>query len=312
MSGVFVVAVNAWMNTPRGFRIDSAGEWVDLDLSAAFLTPAFPTQALHMATAAYASVAFAVLGIHAACLRRDPRNAFHRAALTVVLPLAILSAPIQIVTGDLSGKQVAREQPLKLAAMEALFETERGAPLLIGGIPDMEEQRVAYALRIPKLLSYSATGDPDGVVLGLREFPRENWPPVPVVHYAFQLMVACGLAMSFVAAWATWLLVRRRSPADSPRFLLAATLAGPLGLIALEAGWTVTEVGRQPFIIQGVMRVRDALTPMPGLWVPFVLSVLLYLLLGAVVVVLLYRHVLSAPRTAPDDGNAAPSAEARG
>jgi cytochrome bd ubiquinol oxidase subunit I len=296
MSGVFVVAVNAWMNTPRGFRVDGAGQWVDLDLSEAFFTPAFPTQALHMAAAAYSSVAFAVLGIHAARLRRDPNNAFHRAALKIVIPIVIASMPIQLISGDLAGKQLAREQPLKLAAIEALFETQRGAPLLLGGVPNMKEERVEYGIELPKLLSFAATGDADGVVRGLRDFPRENWPPVPVVHYAFQIMVGAGSAMTLVAAWAAWLLVRRRSPADSPWFLRVAVCCAPLGLIALEAGWTVTEVGRQPFIVQGVMRVRDALTPMPGLWVPFTLSVLLYLVLGAVVTLLLFRHVLSAPR----------------
>lgn len=296
-SGVFVVAVNAWMNTPRGFRVDEvSGEWLDLDLAAAFFTPAFPTQALHMAAAAYSSVAFAVMGIHALRLLAEPNNAFHRAALRVVLPVAIVSMPIQLLSGDLAGKQLAREQPLKLAAAEALFETQRGAPLLIGGVPDMDAETVNYGVHLPKLLSFAATSDLDGEVKGLREFPRENWPPVPVVHYAFQTMVAAGTAMTLVAAWAAWLLVRRRAPADSRWFLRAATLAAPLGLVAVEAGWTVTEVGRQPFIIQGVMRVREALTPMPGLWVSFTLTVLLYLLLGLVVVVLLRRHVLSAPR----------------
>jgi cytochrome d ubiquinol oxidase subunit I len=251
-----------------------------------------------MAAAAYSSVAFAVLGIHAARLRKDPNNAFHRAALKVVLPVLIASMPVQLLSGDLAGKQLAREQPLKLAAIEALFETQRGAPLLLGGVPNMKEERVEYGLEIPKLLSFAATGDADGVVRGLRDFPRENWPPVPVVHYAFQIMVGCGTAMALVAAWAAWLLLRRRSPAESPWFLRAAVCSGPLGLIALEAGWTVTEVGRQPFIVQGVMRVREALTPMPGLWVPFTLSVLLYLLLGGVVTLLLFRHVLNAPREA--------------
>jgi cytochrome d ubiquinol oxidase subunit I len=251
-----------------------------------------------MATAAYTSVAFAVLGIHAARLRADPASAFHRAALKVVLPVVIFSAPLQILTGDLAGKHLAREQPLKLAAIEALFETESGAPLLIGGVPDMAAERVDYGLRLPKVLSFTATGDPDGVVRGLRDFPRENWPPVPIVHYAFQVMVAAGVTMAFVSAWAAWLWVRRRAHAESPWFLRIATWSGPLGLIALEAGWTVTEVGRQPFIVQGVMRVRDAVTPMPGLIVPFTISVLLYLLLGAVVCVLLFRHVLSAPRGA--------------
>ncbi len=307
-SGIFVVAVNAWMNTPRGFRVAADGQWVDLDVWRAFFTPAFPTQAVHMAVAAYLSVAFAVLGIHASRLRRDPGNAFHRAALRIVLPVAIVMAPLQVLTGDFAGKHLAREQPLKLAAAESLFETRRGAPLLVGGLPDVANQRVDFAVRVPRMLSVLATGRLDGEVRGLRESPRSEWPPVPVVHVAFQLMVAAGSAMLLVAAWAALLLLRRRAPADSPRFLRVATWAGPLGLLAVEAGWTVTEVGRQPYIVQGVMRVRDALTPMPHLWLTFTLTVVLYLLLGVVVAVLLARHVLSAPRDIPAAQSAAPSA----
>lgn len=294
-SGVFVVAVNAWMNTPQGFRIDDQGRLVDVDLWEAFFTPAFPTQALHMALAAYSSVAFAVLGIHAWRLLADPASRFHRAAIRVVLPVAIVVAPLQILSGDFAAKHLASEQPLKLAAAESHFETEAGAPLVIGGIPDLETREVRYAIRLPKLLSVLATGSPDGVVRGLEDFPEDEWPPVPIVHYAFQVMVGCGMAMLGLAAWGAWLLWRRRDLAARRGFLKAAVLCGPLGLLAVEAGWVVTEVGRQPWIIRGVMRVRDALTPMPGLTVTLAVTVALYLILGIVVLVLLRRHVLHVP-----------------
>jgi len=294
-SGIFVVAVNAWMNTPRGFRLDAEGRPVDVDLWQAFFTPAFPTQAAHMAVAAYTSVAFAVLGIHAFRLLRDPANAFHRAAIAVVFPLALVSAPLQALTGDAAAKHLAAQQPLKLAAAESLFRTEAGAPLLIGGWPDLAQERVHGGLHVPKLLSVLATKDPNGVVRGLADFPREDWPPVPIVHVAFQVMVGCGSVLMLVALWGAFLAVRRRRAADHPMFLRALVSCGPLGLIALEAGWIVTEVGRQPFIIQGVMRVRDAVTPMPGVWVSFAVTSLIYLALGSIVLVLLRRHVLSAP-----------------
>jgi len=297
-SGVFVIAVNAWMNTPQGFRLEN-GRIVDVDLWRAFFTPAFPTQALHMALAAYTSVAFAVLGIHAWRLLADPGSAFHRAALRVVLPVAIVSAPLQALSGDFAAKHIAQVQPVKLAAAESLFETQAGAPLVIGGWPDVDSGRVTAGLHVPKLLSVLATGDPDGTVRGLRDFPRDEWPPVAIVHVAFQIMVACGLGMLALAAWATWLALRRRSIADCRAFLRAATLAAPLGLIAVEAGWVVTEVGRQPWIIRGVMRVDEAVTPMPGLWVSLSVTVALYVLLGVVVAVSLRRHVLSVPKEAP-------------
>jgi len=289
-----VIAVNAWMNTPQGFRLE-AGQIVDVDLWKAFFTPAFPTQALHMALAAYSSVAFAVLGIHAWRLLVNPNSAFHRAALRIVLPVAIVSAPLQALSGDFAAKHVAAVQPLKLAAAEALFHTQAGAPLLIGGVPDLETSSVRAGIHLPKLLSVLATGDPNGTVRGLHDFPREEWPPVMIVHFAFQLMVACGLALIALAAWAGWFAIRRRDAADSRAFLRAATLVAPLGLVAVEAGWVVTEVGRQPWIIRGVMRVADAVTPMPGLIVSLGITVALYLVLGVVVVVLLRRHVLNAP-----------------
>jgi cytochrome bd ubiquinol oxidase subunit I len=297
MSGVFVVAVNAWMNTPRGFRLDPAGLPVDVDLVSAFFTPAFPSQATHMAVAAYTSVAFAVLGIHAFRLLRDPGNAFHRAAVRVVLPLAIVCAPLQALTGDSAAKQLHEHQPLKLAAAEALFHTQAGAPFLIGGWPDVEAAEVHAGVHVPKLLSVLATGDPAGVVRGLTDFPRHDWPPVPIVHVSFQVMIGCGTLLILVALWGGYLVVRRRMPAESPRFLRALVLAGPLGLIALEAGWMVTEVGRQPFIIHGVMRVKDAVTPVPGLVVSLCVTTLIYLLLGAIVLLMLARHVMSVPAT---------------
>jgi cytochrome d ubiquinol oxidase subunit I len=291
-SGVFVVAVNAWMNTPRGFRLLPNGDFADIDLVQAFFTPAFASQAAHMVCAAYSSIAFAVLGIHAFRLLRRPGSELHAAALRVVLPLAIVTAPLQAVTGDAAGKQLAVYQPVKLAAAEALFETARPAPLLIGGLPDMQARRVRFGIEIPGGLSVAAFGDPHAEVRGLDAFPREDWPAVPVVHLAFQAMVGCGTALLGVAAWGAGLLLLKRRLADHKRFLAACALAGPLGLAAVEAGWIVTEVGRQPWIIQGVMHTRDAVTPMPNVVVSFVASCVVYAFLGGVVALLLARYVL--------------------
>lgn len=301
-SGVFVVAVNAWMNTPRGFRLLPNGDFADIDLTRAFFTPAFPTQAAHMVCAAYASIAFAVLGIHAFRLLRRPHSSLHAAAVRIVLPLAIVTAPIQALTGDAAGKQLAVYQPVKLAAAEALFETSRPAPLLVGGLPDMKARHVRFGIEIPSGLSLMAFGDPHAEVRGLEAFPREDWPHVPIVHLAFQAMVGCGTVLILVAAWGAWLLLRKKSLAEHKRFLVACVLAGPLGLVALEAGWTVTEVGRQPWIIQGVLHTRDAVTPMPHLVVSFVASCVVYAFLGVVVALLLARYVLrdeEPPETQP-------------
>jgi cytochrome d ubiquinol oxidase subunit I len=295
-SGVFVVAVNAWMNTPSGFTLKD-GQITDIRLWDAFFSPAFPTQALHMVFAAYSSVAFAVLSIHAWRLIRSPASAFHRRAAGIALVIAAVATPLQILSGDLAAKQLAANQPRKLAAAEALFVTTAGAPLSIGGIPDVARAELRGAIHVPKALSVLATGDPNGVVQGLLDFPRGEWPPVTIVHLSFEIMVGCGVAMLGIVLFAAFLRMRKRHPLDSLLFLRAAVLCGPLGVVALEAGWFVTEVGRQPWIVVGTMKTADALTPMPGLVVPCVVITLVYCVLGAVVISLLRKHVLSVPDT---------------
>ena len=306
-SGVLVIAVNSFMNTPQGFVLDEAGRLVSVDLWDAFFTPAFPTQALHMLLAAYTSVGFAVLGIHAWSLRQRGPNRFHRAALELVLPLLMLVTPLQIVSGDLAAKHIASYQPAKLAAAEALWETQRGAPLVLGGWPIDGGRELVGAVHIPKALSWLAQGDLDAEVIGLADIPENQRPPVLIPHLAFQVMVGCGFAMLAVVAWAALLKLKKRRLAQHRAFLTAAMLSGPLGLIAVEAGWVVTEVGRQPWIIHRVMRVSDAVTPMPGLQVSFLASVAVYLFLGSVVALLLYRHVISVPMGLGGSSTAPPS-----
>ena len=294
-SGVFVVIANAWMNAPTGFEVVS-GRITNVDPIAGMMNPMAFQQTLHMTLAAYAATGFAVAGIHALLLLLDPRNPFHRRALSVALLVGAPAAVLQPISGDLSAKAVARLQPAKLAAMEAQFETSTRAPLLIGGWPDMETGETRYAIRIPGGLSFLAFGDFDAEVKGLREFPRDEWPYVPIVHTAFQIMVALGTYMALLSVWVGWTAWRRREVSDDRRLLVAIALAAPMGFIAIEAGWTVTEVGRQPWVIYGVMRTADAVTPMPGLIVPFLGFSLLYCFLGVIVAWLLYRQIIRSPR----------------
>jgi cytochrome d ubiquinol oxidase subunit I len=231
-------------------------------------------------------------------LLRDPANRFHRHAFAMALTLAGIAAVLQPLSGDMSAKMVAHTQPVKLAALEGQFETERGAPLRIGGIPDEDAEVTRWAIGIPKGLSFLAYGDFDAEVKGLEEWPREDRPPVAITHVAFQIMVGCGVVMLAVALLGAFLAWRRRGLPDAPWFLRLVVASGPLGLIALEAGWTVTEVGRQPWIIQGILRTKDAVTPMPGLVIPFTIFTLLYLVLGVIVVVLLRAQVFASPTAA--------------
>jgi cytochrome d ubiquinol oxidase subunit I len=182
--------------------------------------------------------------------------------------------------------------------MESHFETGRRVPLIIGGWPDPEARETRYAIRIPGGLSFLAHGDVNAEVKGLEEFPREDWPNVPIVHTAFQVMVGLGTYMALVSLWAGWLAIRRRDLTEHTWLLRALALAAPMGFIAIEAGWTVTEVGRQPWTIYGVLRTADAVTPMPGLIYPFLLFTLLYCFLGVIVAYLLYKQIIRSPRPA--------------
>lgn len=296
LSAVFVIAANAWMNTPQGFTMRN-GAPVDIDPIVAMLNPAAFQQILHMLLAAYAATGFAVAAVHAVFLLGDPMNAFHRRALQIALLIATPAALVQPISGDISARNVARYQPAKLAAMESVFETRSGAPFLIGGLPDMDRREIRFGIEIPRGLSLLAYRDPDAEVAGLDRVPRADWPNVPVVHVAFQLMIALGSFLALLGLWIGVSALRRRDIALNRRLLKAIVLAGPMGFLAIEAGWIVTEVGRQPWIINGVLRTSAAVTPMPGLIVPFTLFTLLYLLLGAIVCWMLYSQIIRSPAT---------------
>jgi cytochrome bd ubiquinol oxidase subunit I len=297
LSGIFVVIANAWMNTPAGFEM-VAGKAINVRPFMAMANAAAFSETLHMTLAAYAGTGLTVAGIHAVALLRGNRSAFHRLALGIALSLGAPAAILQPLSGDVSARSVAVHQPAKLAALEAHFETQRGAPFHIGGWPDVDERETRWAIRIPRALSLLAFHDPNAEVKGLDTVPRDEWPPVAIVHIAFQIMVALGTIMALVSVWALWRWWRGRAidaVVDDRRLLRALALVTPMGFLAIEAGWTVTEVGRQPWVIHGVLRTADAVTPMPGLVVPFLIFTLLYVLLGAIVVYLLRQQFIRAP-----------------
>ncbi|MGB7211132.1 MAG: cytochrome ubiquinol oxidase subunit I [Gemmatimonadales bacterium] len=299
LSSAFVVTANAWMNAPTGFRIVD-GAFTDIDPIAAMLNPASLHEVVHMTLAALTATGFAVAAVHAWFLRRDRQSGFHRRALGIAVTVACVCIPLQILSGDVSARAVGRLQPAKLAAMEAHYTTGAGVPLLIGGIPDDSTRTTALAIHIPDGLSLLLTGDPGATVTGLDHFPERDWPDVRIVHWAFDVMVAAGMALLAVATWTLWLRVRGRRLVEQRRWLGAVVMVGPLGFVAIEAGWVVTEVGRQPWIIYDVMRTADAVTPMPGLVVPFAAFSALYLFLAFVVTVALRRQFLETRR--PDGG----------
>ena len=284
-SGVLVVAVNAWMQYPTrvaGEQILRADPW------APFASPAWLHMALHSSLACYVATGFAAAGVYAVAMLRGRRDAYHLSGLRISLAVGGVCALLQPLSGDVSARAVAELQPAKLAAMEALFESKDGAPLLIGGIPDVEEQKVRFGIHVPKALSLLAHHDPNARVTGLNEIPRFQWPNVLVSHMAFQLMVAAGFAMMGVTMWFVY-VDRLRRQTLGKELLKAIALAGPLGFIALEAGWIVTEIGRQPWIINGVMLTSAAVTPAPHIALTFAGFTVLYAILGAALVTLLRR-----------------------
>ncbi len=289
-SGILVVAANGWMNAPAGFDYVD-GKFLNIDPMAAMFNDAWFTQALHMTLAAFVATGFAVAGIHAILLMRGRNIPLHRSAVKIALSLGAVAAILQPISGDLSAKDVAQRQPAKLAAMEAHFKTESNAPLVIGGIPDEKNKVVDYAIEIPGGLSFLAHGDFNAEVIGLDRIPEDEHPPVLITHLAFQIMVGSGMILMLTGM--LWLFGqwRKKTFVESRWFLTLLAILTPLGFIAVEAGWVVTEVGRQPWIIYGIMKTQDGLTPMPGIIYSFWLYTCIYLSLSGIVALLLIRQI---------------------
>lgn len=297
LSSVFVVAANAWMNSPSGFKMVN-GQATDINPVAALFNPAWGIEALHSTIAALVAAGFAIAGVYAVGMLRGHCDTYHKRGLAIALILGCLMIPVQFVTGDMSARWVAENQPSKLAAMEGQFQTEQCAPLRVGGLPDPTTQTTKYALEIPCGLSFLAFGDPNATVKGLDSIPTNARPNPVLVHPAFQIMVGAGSVLLLVALWAGWWVWRKRRVPDGKWILWAIALSAPLGFVALEAGWTVTEEGRQPWVVFGILRTSDAVTIAPGLAVIFYAFSFVYVLLAIAVVWLLRRLAKNSQQVA--------------
>ena len=278
-SAWFVVTANAWMNSPQGFDWDGVRPINPQPLRAMF-NPAMGAQTTHMILAALMTSGFCSASYYAWRILFVADREYERLALRISLAMACAITPVQLIVGDWSAKVVAQYQPVKFAAMESHFHTESSASLLVGGVPNQQTRQIAWGLRIPYLLSFLAHGDFHQEVVGLEEFPVDVQPPVIVVHTAFQLMVACGvLLLGLALYYFHWVIFRSRRPLSS-KFLYAALPSGLLSVIALEAGWVVTEVGRQPWIVQGWMKTADAVTNSDQTHIVFMATLAIYGALG--------------------------------
>jgi cytochrome d ubiquinol oxidase subunit I len=288
LSGLFVVSANAWMNTPAGFRVVD-GKAVDIHPWAAVLNPAMPTEVLHTTLAAYVFTGFAVAAVYAFSLLRNPGNAYLAGGMKVAMMVGAIAIPLQFVMGDVSARFDANAEPIKLAAMEGQYRTVTGgAPLRIGGIPDDTARVTRYAIELPYGLSILAYEDPHATVRGLDSFPRNDVPNALPVHLSFQAMVGSGSALLMLAGW--WAFATRFGRRTPNVWMLRATvLSGFAAFTAMESGWMVTELGRQPWIVHDFLRTSQAVTTAPALDLAFYGFSLLYVGLAVTLGWLLLR-----------------------
>ncbi|WP_431027094.1 cytochrome ubiquinol oxidase subunit I [Lysinibacillus sp. LZ02] len=291
MSAIFITIVNSFMNSPQGFEIQN-GELINIHPVLAMFTPAMPTKVTHVLVTSYMTVAFVLAAIAAYRLLRGENHVYHRKALLLTMKLGLVFSIASAILGDFSAKYLAEYQPEKLAAAEWHFETEAGAELILLGV--MDDDEIKYAIRIPKLLSYLAFGSLDAEVIGLNEFPEDERPPL-INHYFFNIMVFIGVALIFLALvyilgkWRKWQWV------DSKWILALIVASGPLAMIAIEAGWWLGEMGRQPWILYGILRTDEAATSATGLEYLFILFAVVYVILGIGCAVVLHRMFKNNP-----------------
>lgn len=262
ISGFWILSASSWMHTPAGFEMREGlfypTSWLEI-----IFNPSFPYRFVHMILAAYLTTAFAVGGIASYYLIRNKYIPHAKIMFAMAMLMAVFVAPLQLISGDLHGINTLEHQPQKVMAMEGIWETEKGAALNLFGIPDSEAEETKYAIQIPKLASLILTHDLDGEVKGLKAWPKEERPPVGVVFWSFRAMVGLGMLMILTGVIAAFLFFRKKL-FTTDWFLKWCMLMTPAGFVAILAGWITTEVGRQPYVVFGLMRTAEAVSPVDG------------------------------------------------
>jgi cytochrome d ubiquinol oxidase subunit I len=280
VSAFWILSANSWMQTPQGFRTGEDGLLYPTDWLQVIFNPSFPYRFAHMVSAAYLTTAFVVSGIAAFYLWRQRHVAHARVMFGMAMIMAVFVAPMQLVMGDLHGLNTLQHQPAKVAAMEGLWDTQRGAPLLLFGWPDQEKETTRYSLEVPKLSSLILTHDLDGEVKGLKEWPKDERPPAAWVFWSFRIMVGIGMLMIATGLIALVLFFRKRL-FDTAWFQYWCMALTPAGFIAVLAGWFVTEIGRQPYIVYGLLKTADAISPVSA--GPIAISLLAFIVVYVLV-----------------------------
>jgi cytochrome d ubiquinol oxidase subunit I len=298
-SAFWILAANSWMQTPAGFTIGADGKFEVADWWAAVFTPSLPWRFLHMVTAAYITGTFVVIGVHGFYLWQRRHPDFARAGFSLALWLALVLTPLQIFLGDQHGLNTLHHQPIKVAAIEARWETARHVPLTLFAWPDQANERNDYAIEVPALGSLILTHEWEGEVKGLKDVPPAERPYVALPFFAFRIMVGIGVALLGIALAGLWLRWRGRLY-DTRWFAIVAACSSPLSFIAILAGWTVTETGRQPYVVYGLLKTADVAAPVAAQAVAssLTLFVVVYLVLLAAFFFYAARHVLRGPQNA--------------
>jgi cytochrome d ubiquinol oxidase subunit I len=280
LGALSVIAANSWMNSPAGYTL-SHGKVTSVDPLSVYFNASTPYETPHMILAAYMVVGFIVAGVYAVGLLRGRRDRYHRLGFAIPFTLAGIAAPLQVMMGDIITRFVVHNQPVKFAAIEYVARTTRYAPEYVGGI--LVNGRVYFGVTIPWLDSILAGFSPRTRVIGWDSVPPPLRPPVPtLIHLSFDLMVGIGFALFALAAWQAWWWRLHRRPLLTPWFLVPAALSGVAAVTAMEAGWTVTEVGRQPWIVYRVMLTSNAVTPSNGVVVTLAVILVLYAIMTVV------------------------------
>ena len=283
-----VVSVNAWMNQPQGYTLDAAGNVTDIDALEVMWTPATAYEVSHMILAAYLVTAFLVASVYAVGMLRGRRDRHHRLGLLIPLTVGCILAPIQFAVGDTAARAIAEDQPIKFAAMECVEHTHTHVTEYIGGI--CTDDGVKGGIGIPNLDSWLVGFSSDTQVTGLDSVPPDERPPAnTLLHWSFDVMVGIGTAMIALGVWFGIVWWRKRDIPATRWFLRVVAVSGVAAILAMEAGWIVTEVGRQPWIVNEVMRTEEAVTGASGIWLTFSIVLVLYTLLGVATIVILRR-----------------------
>ena len=305
-SAFWILSVNSWMQTPQGYTMSPDGRFLPADWLAIIFNPSFFVRLPHMLLASYLSVAFFVGGVGAWHVLRDRSNIAARTMFSMAMWMAALVAPAQIVMGDMHGLNTLQYQPAKIAALEGRWETMKGAPLTLFGLPNMKTEHTDYAIEIPYLGSLILTHSLDGAVPGLKDFKPEDRPYSPLVFWSFRLMVGLGLLMGAVGLAS--MVLRWGDRLYRTRWLQQVVVAmAPAGFIALLAGWVTTEVGRQPFTVYGHLRTVDSVSPvgLPGVATSLAAFAVVYLIVFGAGFTFLLRLVGKPPEMGeqgPEDG----------